>query len=102
SSIAAEVWRDLAQSAEGDVSIAVPVDLRRILPEIPARYFGNALRPAVVRAPAADVREAPGADLARRIEAAIRGVDRASLTADFHLVEAIRRAGGLAAMRDQR
>lgn len=100
--VAAQVWRALADTSDGEVSIAAPVDLRRLLPELPVVYFGNALRPAVARASADVVRTRTLGANAVAIQQAIRGVDRASLARDHQLVQAVLAAGGLAAMRDQR
>lgn len=100
--IAGAIWEDLARETDGTAALAVPVDLRRLLPELPRRYFGNALRPAVCRAPAEEVLALSPVQRAGRVEDAIHAVDRASLARDHQLVDALVRTTGLQALADQR
>lgn len=94
--IAGAIWEERAQQAlpGAEVGLAVPVDLRRLLEELPSTYFGNALRPAVVRARREQVLAWSPLERAERVQRAIEAVTRESLAVDHARVSAAVRAGG--------
>lgn len=96
STLAGEAWRLKAVENDGahETVLVCPVDLRRVLPEVPARYFGNAVKGVSVIKRTAEVLSASEAERAEWVRDAVQSVATEQLVVDFHVLDLIRTAHG--------
>lgn len=103
SALAGEAWLRKARGNEApETALVCPVDLRRVLPEIPPRFFGNAIKGVSVIKRTADVIAASPRDRAEWIMAAVRSVTREHLNLDFHVLDFMRKMRGTKAVQQLR
>lgn len=100
STFAGEAWRQKAEENQaakepsGETVLVCPVDLRRVLPEIPARFFGNAIKGVSSTRKTSEVLQATAAQRAEWVRSAVQSVTRENLGLDFHLLDFMRKVRG--------
>ncbi|HEY0790561.1 MAG TPA: SDR family NAD(P)-dependent oxidoreductase [Chthoniobacterales bacterium] len=100
--ITAWVWQTYARSLPstvGDLSLACPIDFRRLSPKLSPSFFGNAVAPALLRCPYEQVVNDSVAGLAAMISEAVRQCDHRTLMAYNAAADSLRRSEGLDALR---
>jgi omega-hydroxypalmitate O-feruloyl transferase len=102
--VSAWLWRESAASwgaeAQDDTYLSCPVDHRRLLPELPATYFGNAVVLATVESTIGALGAAPLAELAQRVRAAVSAVDEARVRRSLGAIDRLRRLKGVAVLEE--
>ncbi len=102
--VAAWLWRESAASwgadPRADTYLSCPVDHRRLLPELPATYFGNAVVLATVEATIGELGAAPLAKLAQRVRAAVSAVDEARVFRSLGTMDRLLRHNGPGVMEE--
>lgn len=98
STFAGEAWRTKAEenraANEEETVLVCPVDLRRVLPEIPPRFFGNAIKGVSSTKKTSEVLAASAGQRAEWVRAAVTSVTRENLGLDFHLLDFMRKVRG--------
>lgn len=98
--MAGEAWRmkaaenRAANEPSGETVLVCPVDLRRVLTEVPPRFFGNAIKGVSSTRKTDDVLAATPAQRAEWVRAAVTSVTRENLGLDFHLLDFMRKVRG--------
>ncbi len=99
--LAALVWQTYARSLpedSGELTLACPIDFRRIIPELSPAFFGNASAPALIRLSNEAVRNASIGQLAVRISDEIRRCDATTFIRYSAMIDKLRTQRGLAAV----
>ncbi len=100
--VAAWLWREHVPSwtdpAEPAAFVSCPVDVRRVVAGFPSTYFGCAVTVASAAVERERLRDAPLADLARRVRQAVDEVDEARLHRSLLTIDALARVEGPAAL----
>jgi len=100
--VAAWLWRthvaQWADVAENTTFLSCPVDLRRVLPDLPPAYFGCAVAMANASIERERLATASAAELARRVRDAVAAVDEARARHSLVVIDRLRREAGLAAL----
>jgi hypothetical protein len=100
--VAAWLWRthvpQWADEDERTAYLTCPVDLRRVLSGFPPTYFGCAVALASASIERDRLPTASLPELARRARDAVAGVDAARARESLHVLDRVRREGGLAAL----
>ncbi|MDP1823664.1 MAG: acyltransferase [Archangium sp.] len=100
SAIAGEAYRlkaaenQAAQLEDQETVLVCPVDLRRVLGEVPAKFFGNAIKGVSCTHATDEVLSATPRTRAEWIGASIQSVTRENLNLDFHLLDFMRKTAG--------
>jgi hypothetical protein len=102
--VAAWLWREVAVAWDADPSgaayLSCPVDHRRLVPDLPATYFGNAVVLAIVERSVAELRAARLGELAQRVHAAVAVVDQARVFGSLGAIDRLRREKGLVVLEE--
>jgi len=102
--VAAWLWRESAASwgadPQDDTYLSCPVDHRRLLPDLPPTYFGNAVVLATVESTIGALGAAPLAELAQRVRAAVSAVDEARVHRSLGAIDRLRRLKGVAVLEE--
>jgi polyketide synthase PksL len=98
--VTALVWQTYARSLSmtGDLTLACPMDFRRMIPELSPAFFGNASAPAILRLPSEEVLNLPIGQLAIRISDSIHRCDAVTLIRYSAKIDQLRVKHGLAAV----
>ena len=100
--VAAWLWREHVSAwSPADEPLAwlsCPVDVRRLVPGLPATYFGCAVALATVSLEHERLAAAPLPELAQAVRAAVAAMDAARVSGALAVIDALRRAGGLEAL----
>jgi NRPS condensation-like uncharacterized protein len=98
--VTALVWQTYARalSMTGDLTLACPMDFRRMMPELSPTFFGNASAPAILRLTSEEVLNLPIGQLAIRISDSIHRCDAVTLIRYSAKIDQLRVKHGLAAV----
>jgi polyketide synthase PksL len=98
--VTALVWQTYARalSMTGDLTLACPMDFRRMMPELSPAFFGNASAPAILRLTSEAVLNLPIGQLAIRISDSIHRCDAVTLIRYSAKIDQLRVEHGLAAV----
>ncbi len=88
----ADAWA--ADGSGGPAFVSCPVDCRRLIPALPATYFGCAVAMATQEVPRERVARAPLGELAVEVRRAVAGIDGAALERSLLTLDALRRQEG--------
>lgn len=101
--ITAQLWKRAARewhSSNEPLDCSSAFDYRRVLPELTARYFGNAVRATTLRLDRDEVVALPLGALAAKIRTATLAVDRTAAIDSLRAFEEVRLARGPEAFRN--
>ncbi len=79
--------------------LSLPVDFRRVHPEIDLRYFGNAVRGVTLELSASELQEISISDAAARVHQAVAAIKADQAMLSLQLVESLRRKEGADALK---
>ena len=98
--VTALVWQTYARAvgASGELTLACPMDFRRIMPELSPSFFGNASAAAILQLTSEEVLNSPIGKLAIRISDSVRRCDALTLIRYSAKIEQLRIKHGLAAV----
>ena len=98
--VTAFVWQTYARvlGVTGELTLACPMDFRRMMPELSPAFFGNASAPAIVRLASEDVLGLSIGQLAMRISDSIRRCDALTFIRYSAQIEQLRVKHGLTAI----
>lgn len=96
STLAGEAFRlkALENRDDPETVLVCPVDLRRVLPEVPPRFFGNAIKGVASTQKTTEVLAASAPQRAQWVQDAVKSVTRENLNLDFHLLDFMRKTRG--------
>jgi hypothetical protein len=101
--LSAWAWKKYAETLPPDirgVTLACPIDCRRLCSQLSPAFFGNAVFPAIIELPRERVLTEPVSTLALIINDAVRSVDENSFMNLQAALELMRRTRGMEAMRE--
>ena len=98
--VTALVWQTYARAlgVTGELTLACPMDFRRLMPELSPAFFGNASAPAILRLTSEEVLNLPIGQLAIRISDSIHRCDAVTLIRYSAKIDQLRVEHGLAAV----
>jgi len=79
--------------------LSLPIDFRRVHPEIDLRYFGNAVRGVVLEMSVSELESISISDAAARVNKAVRGIKADQALLSLSQLEALRRTQGADALK---
>lgn len=91
------LWKEFAAawpSAQKRRYLSLPIDFRRVHPEIDLRYFGNAVRGVTLAMDLEEVLAISMSDAAAMVNLAVGAIKADEADFSLRLLEALRRAGG--------